>query len=208
MKNALVAVIACLFISSCAVFPVEKKQLFPGRTVFYYSCDKDATFTAVFDKDSDTFHITGFKGVRILNRAASASGARYTDGEMVYWSKGNDATLEYKGKTYTCSIDEKKSDLAGAKARGVDFIASDEGKTWLLEISGDTLTLYTGNGTEKTIFEKAVITPRRDITIYKSSNEGHQIEVVIGGEGCHQQTARADITFDRLKLIGCGKKIK
>jgi membrane-bound inhibitor of C-type lysozyme len=43
-----------------------------------------------------------------LDRAISASGARYTGKDLQIWDKGGNAALEYKGKSYSCKVIEDK----------------------------------------------------------------------------------------------------
>lgn len=209
MKKAITLVLLVLSLSSCATLQQAKKPQYPQQRVFVYSCDKKDAFTATFDKEKDLFYIEGFGGMRVLKHALSASGARYVDGQMQYWSKGDNATVEWKGNTYTCSIDWKKSYKADAKSRGLDYFAYDTDRSWMLDIKGDTLDFYTEDGMEKASFEKAGIEKARTVTVYKASNAGHKIEVVVGGDGkCHGRSVQADITYDEKKFLGCGDNLK
>ncbi|MGE0104750.1 MAG: MliC family protein [Blastocatellales bacterium] len=73
----------------------------PGGPVTF-RCSENAEVVATF---------TGSNAVRIeigdtvinMKRSPSGSGAKYVSGSNVFWTKGNEATLELKGKVYNCS---------------------------------------------------------------------------------------------------------
>lgn len=103
MKNSITAVFAVVFI--CVFLPgcyAQHDSAVLQQTVFHYNCDSKDAFTASFDEVNDKFTITGFGVTRVLSHLISGSGARYGDEEMIYWSKGLSATVEYKGKKYSC----------------------------------------------------------------------------------------------------------
>ena len=64
-----------------------------------YECAAGEKFAIQFTPDMLAF-LTLPDGRRVqVDQAESASGAKYTDGSVTYWSKGRDATLEFDGKT-------------------------------------------------------------------------------------------------------------
>ncbi|MEI7542061.1 MAG: MliC family protein [bacterium] len=97
--------IVILFIASC---DSRQRKLDAQQNIFIYKCDLNISFIASFDKTSDEFTISGFGGTRVLKHLLSGSGARYGNSEMIYWSKGDKATVEYKGKIYFCSTKNNK----------------------------------------------------------------------------------------------------
>jgi membrane-bound inhibitor of C-type lysozyme len=103
MKNTTLAaaVFALLMLFGCVPKVIEQPS------VFLYECDANNSFTASFDKLNDQFTISGFGITKVLPHLISGSGARYGDDEMIYWSKGSDATLTFKNKVYNCSIKSK-----------------------------------------------------------------------------------------------------
>lgn len=70
-----------------------------------------------------------------LPQAISASGARYTDGSILFWNKGDEARLELDGVTYLLRVDEAPFDpWERAKRAGFHFRAVGQEPGWFLEI--------------------------------------------------------------------------
>lgn len=102
-------------------------------------------FTAVFAGEGlrltayfidGTIHIVFSDGREItLPQAISASGARYTDGDTVFWNKGNEAFVEWDGASYTVRVVDAAMDMwERARRSGVDFRGIGQEPGWLLEI--------------------------------------------------------------------------
>lgn len=67
-----------------------------------YRCDDGVSVTASFvSSTNETLITTGGRSYR-LPQARSGSGARYTDGSVVFWIKGKDAQLEAPGRSTAC----------------------------------------------------------------------------------------------------------
>jgi len=43
---------------------------------------------------------------RLLRHERTASGAKYSDGEVAVWNKGTEANLTLDGRTYECARDQ------------------------------------------------------------------------------------------------------
>ncbi len=216
MQKILTAVFVIMLLSSCATTPGNRSSLLPQQTVFYYGCDQKASFTARFDKQNDLFYITGLGGMRVLKHAISASGARYRDSVMTYWSKGDDATLEYKGKTYNCSINPQFSLVEDAKFRGVTFRAEGGEQAWTAEVTGNNIDIYLNGYSEKYSFIKAdsEVNTKTGITVYKAEKDGHNLELVINKKRCEKGADGIPVGFkveavlDGKNYSGCGDKVK
>ncbi len=69
-----------------------------------YRCDDGKDLTASFVTASNEVLITtGGQSFR-LPQGMSGSGARYTDGTVVFWIKGDDAQLEAPGRSTSCHV--------------------------------------------------------------------------------------------------------
>lgn len=66
--------------------------------VFTFHCESDYTFTVQFKGDTAVVTLPG-RTVR-LPQVVSGSGARYSDGDITFWNKGNTARLELGDRTY------------------------------------------------------------------------------------------------------------
>lgn len=66
--------------------------------VFTFNCESAYTFTVQYD--GDTAVVTLPAGTVRLPQVVSGSGARYSDGNITFWNKGNTARLEVGDRTY------------------------------------------------------------------------------------------------------------
>ena len=96
-------------------------------------------------------------GTRRLDQTASASGARYADSVMVFWTKGSAATLERKG-TPAVRCEERRADSLreDARVRGVVYRALGNEPGWILEVGPASKLSWTTNyGQDRYDFEQA-----------------------------------------------------
>ena len=69
-----------------------------------YRCDDGTTLTASFvTSPNEVLITTGGRSFR-LPQGLSGSGARYTDGSVVFWIKGDNAQLEAPGRSTSCHV--------------------------------------------------------------------------------------------------------
>lgn len=73
-----------------------------------FVCPGGTSIDAVFDNAAGTVTVTLPDGAVTLPRVVSASGARYSDGQITFWNKGNEALVEVNGETVyaSCSVQE------------------------------------------------------------------------------------------------------
>ena len=75
------------------------------------------------------------EGTRKLPLVRSASGAKYSDGVSVVWTRGEEALIgEVGGKLQTCHNDRRAAIWEHAKLNGADFRAIGNEPGWNLEI--------------------------------------------------------------------------
>lgn len=67
-----------------------------------YRCDDGTSVTASFINSTNEVLITTGGRTFRLPQAISGSGARYTDGSVLFWIKGDDAQLEAAGRSTNC----------------------------------------------------------------------------------------------------------
>jgi putative lipoprotein len=94
-----------------------------------FDCDTLA-LTATFHDDRVVIELP--ERSLTLPHVVSASGARYSDGPVTFWSKGREATLEMDGRKQTCR--ERRDPWQDALDRGIDFRAVGQEPGWFLEI--------------------------------------------------------------------------
>ena len=113
------------------VAPAGSYQIAPPAT-FFFECD-GLEFTARHDPKGIYLFLPG--RTLLLPETPSASGAKYSDGKAVFWSKGEEALLEVDGTTYkACKNNRKRAVWEDAKLNGVDFRAVGNEPGWYLEI--------------------------------------------------------------------------
>lgn len=99
---------------------------------FFFECE-GLEFTARHDPRGIYLFLPGH--TVLLPETLSGSGAKYTDGKITFWSKGEEAVLEADGKTYPqCRNNRKRAVWEDAKLNGVDFRAVGNEPGWYLEI--------------------------------------------------------------------------
>lgn len=97
---------------------------------------------AHFETDAVRIVLSDGKEMR-LPQVPSASGVRYTKGTVSFWTKGDEALLQWGEITYALRVVDPGADpWERAKAEGIDFRAIGQEPGWLLDIrDGERLWL-------------------------------------------------------------------
>src|SRR5690606_19453391 len=74
----------------------------PAGDGVVYRCEQNFRFSVRFQHDSAIVHLDGRESA--LPSAISASGARYSDGEVTYWGRGREALLETPAALYRSCV--------------------------------------------------------------------------------------------------------
>ena len=101
---------------------------------YVWECDDGLTLDVrnLFREDAVTIAL--HEGERKLPRVVSASGAKYADETITFWTKGGEATFERKGTPpVNCREVRAKSLLADARVRGVAYRGTGNEPGWLVE---------------------------------------------------------------------------
>ena len=145
----------------------------------------------------------------------SASGAKFSNGKITYWSSKDEALLEYKGKEYKqCKVNRKQSIWEDAKLRGVDFRAVGNEPGWTLEIRNSEQILFVTNYDQDRYTFPApepVSNAATRSTEYKTSADGNTLIVTLEGRQCDDTMAddesyptTVSIQLDGRHYMGCG----
>jgi putative lipoprotein len=184
-----------------------------GRT-FVFDCDGDASFTARFGPGELALWAPASLGAayQVLSIARSGSGARYVEGDTVFWNKGDLATIEIAGQRFVdCRSNPSKVPWADAKRRGATFRALGNEPAWYLEIFADRLVIVTELGANRAELAHGgpVIVSGR--TTYRAAANGRAATVVIDRRACADSMsgegfeAVATVSFENRTLLGCGR---
>jgi membrane-bound inhibitor of C-type lysozyme len=101
MRDAVLAAsFVAVALTACSQMPgATGSSIPPGSRQFEYKCADGTRFDVLMAPAGDKAKLD-LRGVLYeLKQVRSASGAKFSDGTMTYWSKGRDATIERAGKT-------------------------------------------------------------------------------------------------------------
>jgi len=149
-----------------------------------------------------------------LPRVASASGAKYQAGDALFWSKGDEATLETAaGKYDACRGTPAATPWDEARLLGVEFRAIGQEPGWVLDLDQGHSMDYSGDYGATRIIVPAP-EPARDTAgavTYQAQSEGRAVEVVIRQAPCadvmsgEEFTHTVTVRVDRREVTGCGR---
>ena len=128
------------------------------------------------------------EGPRRLPQVVSASGAKYSDGSLTFWTKGDTATLERQGSApVQCREARYESLLADARERGVRFRGRGNEPGWTVEIGpGTRLEFVTDYGQERHAFDAASESGSETAgaRVFRAEHGSQRIKVSVTTEAC------------------------
>ena len=127
---------------------------------YVWDCDDGTSLTMKNLLREKAIVLDLHEGPRRLPQVVSASGAKYDDGSVSFWTRGDTAMFERKGSAIVnCRDNRARSLVADARARGVAFRGQGNEPGWILEISlPGTIVLNTNYGQERHEFQGATVT--------------------------------------------------
>jgi membrane-bound inhibitor of C-type lysozyme len=152
-----------------------------------------------------------------LTHVPSGSGAKYSEDQITYWSKGDEALLEIGDEKHAnCKNNRAIAIWEDAKLRGVDFRAIGNEPGWNLEIIKSEKIVFVGDyGQER--YEFITTEPSIDrqarTTVYDVQNDKHELSVIILGRRCNDTMSgeafetTVSVILDGKKYRGCGKAL-
>jgi membrane-bound inhibitor of C-type lysozyme len=155
---------------------------------YVWECDGGLTLRMknLFRENAITLEM--HEGPRKLPQVVSASGAKYSDGSITFWTKGSTATFERAGsEPVECRELRARSLLADARERGVRFRGTGNEPGWMVEIGpGTRLTYVTMYGEER--HEFAAITERdgeqTGVRVFIADTDKGPFRVTVARETC------------------------
>jgi len=187
----------------------------PQLATFSFACDDGTTVVANHRDEGYVYLFLPENTVRLAH-VPSASGARYSDGAISYWSKGREATIERADKSTTrCEEQRRLSIIEDAKLRGADYWARGNEPGWMLEIAWDSIRFVTGYATEHYRFatpEPVVDTNEKRAT-YRAMADDHTLTITITYLRCGDSMSdekfegTVELQFDDTILRGCGQAL-
>ncbi len=184
-------------------------------SVHAYDCEDGFQFTARVADDTTWVFLPDT--TIALPHVVAASGARFSDGRMTYWSKGDEALLETGTESHTsCRNNRGRAAREVARLSGVDFRAVGQEPGWLLDVDdGERIVLLAAYGSERYVFPASA--PEVDraaaTTTYRAAAGGHELVVLIEERLCHDgmsgepYESTVSVRLDGEELRGCGRAL-
>jgi uncharacterized membrane protein/membrane-bound inhibitor of C-type lysozyme len=122
----------------------------------------------------------------VLSQVRAASGTRYEEGDVMFWTKGDELLLEVGSERYTdCALNRLRGPWEDARRRGVDFRASGNEPGWTLEVKEGQQLLYVGDyGAMRLLLENPEKTADNSGFSYRASAGSDLIEVMVSDTPC------------------------
>ncbi len=151
----------------------------------------------------------------VLPQVVSASGAKYEEGDVSFWSKGDEAMLTVAGQNYqSCHQSPQRVPWEDARRRGVDFRAVGNEPGWYLEIQSGQQLLFVGDfGAQRVIVPDAGEEREGSPRIYRGASGAYVLRVEIVDEPCSDSMSgetfpsRVAVTLNSSTYRGCGKQL-
>ncbi|WP_158590478.1 MliC family protein [Noviherbaspirillum cavernae] len=181
----------------------------PGRT-FAFDCDGLA-FTIRTGPGELALYLPD--RYVVLSQVRAASGTKFQDHDIVFWNKGEDASLEVGARRYDgCKVDHARSVTEDARLRGARFRGVGNEPGWLLEIGARQWIRFTGDYGNTTVSAPLPVPAVEDgRTVYRTRTTAHVLEAIVEREVCFdtmsgaQFEATVTVRMDGREYRGCGR---
>lgn len=178
---------------------------------YVWNCDDGQTIRMRNLLRENAITIELHEGGRKLPLAVSASGARYSDGSLTFWTKGDTAMLEREGSApINCRQNRFESLLADARVRGVTLRGTGNEPGWTVEIGpGSRLEFVTNYGQDRHAFDTSTADDADGARVYSAADGERSIKVTVTTEPCTDDMSgwafdhRVVVEFDGQAHRGC-----
>jgi len=188
----------------------------PEVTVRAYECGDDLYVVAEFRPATDDVWLFLPEKSGSLPHIPSGSGAKYGDGETIFWRRGDEALLDMgDGVERSCVENRRRSIIESAKLRGNDYWATGNEPGWTLEIGYETIVFVTDYGESR--YELPTPEPVTDSTgrvaTWSGAVDGHDLIITVRGESCADTMSdetfesRFEVRLDDRVYAGCGQAL-
>jgi len=196
------------FESAAAAAPAEVAPPEGVLRAYVWDCGGGLTLRMknLYSEDAITLDLQ--EGPRTLPQVVSASGARYSDGSLTFWTKGDTATFERPGSApVNCRELRYESLLADARERGVRYHGRGNEPGWTVEVGpGAHLEFVTNDGQERHAFD-AITESGTETTgarVFRASRGTQHIKVSVTTAACADDMS--DERFEQLMVVEFGGK--
>jgi putative lipoprotein len=152
----------------------------------------------------------------VLSQVRSASGTKYQEGDIEFWSKGDEAMLTVGNEQYlNCALVPQRVPWEDARRRGVDFRAVGNEPGWFLEIQQGKHLLFVGDfGSRRVVTPDPGEQAQDGARTWHAVTESADLKVEVVQETCidnmsgEQLPDRVTVTLDATVLYGCGRDLE
>ena len=180
----------------------------PGKTLVYECGDYE--FIARTGPGEIALYLPG--DYLVLGQVRAASGTKYSGDGVVFWRKGDTATLDLGSRILgACRLNPSRAPWEEARRRGVHFRAVGQEPGWYLEIQhGRQMLFVSSYGNNRVLLPTPEPELDAELATYRVSDDSHDMQVEVTVEYC--QDSMSGEVFDnsvRLRLdgteyLGCG----
>ena len=175
---------------------------------YVWACDGGLTLNMKNLFRDDAITLDMHEGPRKLPRVASASGAKYSDGSITFWTKGGTAIFERAGGTSVeCRELRARSLVADARERGVLYRGTGNEPGWLVEIGpGARIGYVTMFGEERHEFANAREPggEAEGVRVFVAETDRGPFKVTVARETCRDDMSGDE--FDYRMLVQWGEE--
>lgn len=152
----------------------------------------------------------------VLSQVRSASGTLYEEGDITFWSKGDDAMLTTAEQSHTnCQLQPHRVPWEDARRRGVDFRAVGNEPGWQLEIhSGKRMLFEFDYGMQRIMVQDPKWVDTDTTRAYSGVSAERNLNVEIVEQACvdsmsgEQFPDRVVVRLDNQQYEGCGQHLE
>lgn len=198
--------------------PFFPSALFPGSAQRFdaWHCSP-AQQHLVTATNANDLRLWSLHGAWRLPQAVVASGARYQDGEISFWNRGEKALVETPRGQLQCSLAGQRAALTRDDKPGVMFFARGNEPGWSVALAHDTptLTMQTNYGEEslQLPYMVSVMDNEAGRVVLESADVAPFYRVRIDAGACFDSMsgepfpARVTLTYGGEQYSGCGQGI-
>jgi putative lipoprotein len=185
---------------------------------YVWDCDGGLTLRMKNLYRENAITLEMHEGPRRLPQVVSASGAKYSDGSLTFWTKGSEAAFERAGSPpVQCRESRWQSLLADARERGVSFRGRGNEPGWTIEVGpGNRLSYVTNYGEQR--YDVATTgqggSDEVGTRIYTADTDAGRLEVSVTKAPCQDDMSgeafdyRIVIEHGDRTLRGCGTSLR
>jgi uncharacterized membrane protein len=182
---------------------------------YYWECDGGLKLVMRNLLRENAITLNLHEGTRRLEQVPAASGAKYADQSIEFWTKGGTATYERKpAAPVNCTELRARSLVEDARARGVIYRGRGNEPGWIMEIGpGSALTYVTNYGQDRHEYPLATASGDATQRVYTAGEGDSSLRVTVKQSACADDMSGEafdhsfELVFGGQTLRGCGERL-